>query len=243
MGAPSRVDVCRRGGLVYVAAREARVGRDSGAADRRGLDDGAGRRRGYVADHDDPGARTTVGRLAMARVAPRSFGIALGLVTAGQFLLPAHHATWSGALPIPNVYTAIEGFQHLPIDLHPRFHLNASLASEQAGDLTRAAWSCDAALRLDDRFAAAYGQRASLRLRESRIAEAEADVGAALHLDPGQADALFVRADIGASRGETHSAVLELRRALASAPDEWSRRNVAQQLLAKLLIGHSAADP
>ena len=147
----------------------------------------------------------------------RSFGIALGLVTAGQFLLPAHHATWSGALPIPNVYTAIEGFQHLPIDLHPRFHLNASLASEQAGDLTRAAWSCDAALRLDDRFAAAYGQRASLRLRESRIAEAEADVGAALHLDPGQADALFVRADISASRGETHSAVLELRRALASA--------------------------
>jgi hypothetical protein len=168
-----------------------------------------------------------------------SFKAVLASIAAAQLILPAYHATWSFPVPIRSVYREIEEFNHPRDPLQPRYYVNMSIASEQGQDRTLAYWSCDAALRLDEQFAPAYGQRAYLRLRDGDLDAALADAGEALRLDPTQPEALLVRGQVHAVGGALAQSADDVRQALMTAPSEWPHRPEAEQLL-KRIEGSSA---
>ena len=76
------------------------------------------------------------------------------------------------------------------------------------------------ALRLDKNFADAYAARASMRLEQGNMVDAQTDLDTALRLKPDLSDGLLLRAALPGA-GEAFGVIGDLQHALDTAPPDW----------------------
>ena len=144
---------------------------------------------------------------------PSSFRWALPILTVANLLLPASHVIWSFTVPISSLPTEIHRWRNPPPFLAATDSIRRGKALLEQGKFREARECFDAAIRLDDKIAKFYLERAAANIRLADASGAAADVEAALRLEPESADALFLRAYLRAAKGETSSAADDLRHA------------------------------
>lgn len=160
-----------------------------------------------------------------------SFRFVLPLVVAANFLLPATHVVWPFEIPIRYFYVQVDAYREPPRELQPQTYVAESNLLLEQRNFAAAAIGFDSALQLDKNYLPAYVGRATLHFMERRIPETLSDVEAALRLQPGHCDALFVRALVRQVQGNRLAAVADLEQASQTAPENWPLRAEAQRLL------------
>jgi hypothetical protein len=163
---------------------------------------------------------------------PQTFEWALPAVLIANLLLPAAHVMWNLRIPI-HYYPTVRA-ESTPPFLDPDMCTQQGQALLDEGNLLEAGLALDSALKLDDRYAPAYILRAAQRIRQDNLKGAFEDSQAALTLAPNSPDALYVSAIVAQLMHDGVSAKAKVKKALQNAPDDWPRRNEAQQLFEKL---------
>ncbi|MFA5139917.1 MAG: hypothetical protein WC728_11855 [Elusimicrobiota bacterium] len=160
-----------------------------------------------------------------------------------------------GGVPLVQTYGGVGGGIMDPDTYVPcvgsREHLRKlnedGMKSLKAGNAARAARCFDAALKINPRDLSAMLNRAAAAVSRGDLDAAKRLYDQAIAAIPGGADAiadaLSSRAFVNKRMGKVREAVLDLRKALRSAPKSWPRREevrkVLDQFLAKRPLGRS----
>ncbi len=173
-----------------------------------------------------------LGIVLWQRFQPASFRYALPGLLLANLLLPASHVMWFAAHPIHTLPTEIHYWRN------PPSYLAAAELFAQGNDLANrgqflaARERYDAALELDPGMATVFICRALVNVRLKDQDGVARDVAAALQLEPRNPAALYLRASLRASQGDTSPALIDdVQLALDRAPHHWTMRKEAEALL------------
>jgi lipoprotein NlpI len=104
----------------------------------------------------------------------------------------------------------------------PLLHVNRAISYKMLGEFDRALTENELALRVNPRFAAAYGERGVVHQAEGRLAEGMDDLDTALRLEPHDAAALRCRGYGYFYAADFARAAADLERSLARQPEAYA---------------------
>jgi hypothetical protein len=165
-----------------------------------------------------------VGLLVMIRMRPIWVRYALPALVAANLLLPASNVIMFFSWPVRNAYAEWNTYRDPSTIFHAANWLNGGKMLLGQGKLPEARHQFDVALQLDDHLVEGYVYRAIANLQLGQIAAAADDADRAIALDPGSADAMFVRGTIYERQHEAAKARRLLQGALNSSGPNWQFR-------------------
>jgi len=173
-----------------------------------------------------------LGAMLWGRYQALSFRYALPSLLLANLLLPAAHVMWFVTHPIHSLPTEVYNWQNPPLYFAAAelFAQGNDLANQ--GQFRAARDRYDAAIELDPGMVSLFVCRAMVNVRLNDLAAVAHDLDAALQLEPRNPAALYLRASLLASQGNTSPTLIDdVQYALEHAPQNWPLRKEAEALL------------
>lgn len=171
--------------------------------------------------------------LAIRERRPGFFWI-LRAAAVAALLLPAHHVMNDQVNPIYYLYHELAVLKNPPPAAMPELYELRAIHKMERGEFAAAEADLSLAIKLAENPAAPSRQRGILEASQGRWPDALRDFNTAVEHDAENPDAWFMRAQAHFAVGETTAARYDLDRALALAPEGWSKRPDVSRFLTKL---------
>lgn len=163
-----------------------------------------------------------------------AFSWILRAAAVAALLLPAHHVMNDQVNPIYYLYHELAVLKNPPPAAMPELYELRAIHKMERGEFAAAEADLSLAIKLAENPAAPSRQRGILEASQGRWPDALHDFNTAVEHDAENPDAWFMRAQAHFAVGETTAARSDLDRALALAPEGWSKRPDVSRFLTKL---------
>jgi tetratricopeptide (TPR) repeat protein len=174
------------------------------------------------------------GLLLAVEAAPGWLTGALRACALAALAIPAHHVMSDRVVAIHNFNHEIYLLNNPPRLLMPELYELQGIHSMETGDFAGAEAQLTLALRLAEAPVSASKQRGILRASQGRWAEAREDFATMARHDAENPDAWFMCSQAALNTGDAATARAEMQKALALAPEGWSKRPDVLRYLGKL---------